>query len=88
MPKMTTRLKNGLTIDRKDFLLTLQKTAADTATPKRLKSLFLKSKMKFKILLSDEKRIFRIAKNSFLYTDEFNYLKYSLSVASHETAKH
>jgi len=32
--------------------------------------------MKFKILLSDEKFIFRIAKNYFLYTDEFNYLKY------------
>ena len=32
--------------------------------------------MKFKILLSDEKFIFRITENYFLYTDEFNYLKY------------
>ena len=32
--------------------------------------------MKFKILLSDEKFFFRIAKNSFLYANEFNYLKY------------
>jgi len=32
--------------------------------------------MRFKILLSDEKFIFRITKNYFLYTDEFTYMKY------------
>jgi len=32
--------------------------------------------MKFKILLSDEKFIFKIAKNYFLYTDQFTYMKY------------
>jgi len=32
--------------------------------------------MRFKILLSDKKFIFQIAKNYFLYTDEFTYMKY------------
>ena len=32
--------------------------------------------MKLKILLSDEKFIFQIAKNYFLYTDELTYIKY------------
>tara|TARA_R100000231_G_scaffold100163_1_gene74631 strand:- start:94 stop:447 length:354 start_codon:yes stop_codon:yes gene_type:complete len=41
---MTMRLRNGLTIDLKVLLLTLQKIAAGTAIPKLLKLLFLKSK--------------------------------------------
>jgi len=32
--------------------------------------------MKFKILLSDKKFIFRITENYFLYTDQFTYMKY------------
>ena len=42
---MTMQLKNGSTIDLRDLLLTLRKIAADTATPKLLKLLFLKSKI-------------------------------------------
>jgi len=58
---MTMLLRNGLTIDRKALLLILRKIAADTATPKLLKLLFLKSKIiLFPLYLMKQQNINRV----------------------------